>query len=67
MVAGLWYVGRLPDDTDDYAYWGEIHQEQGRLVLEIYPSPSGDPWSFDLEEVEGIIKAAKARLQESSL
>ncbi len=66
MVASLWYVGRLPDGIDDYACWGEIHQEPGHLVLEIYPSPSGDPWSFDLEEVEGIIKTAKACLQEPS-
>ncbi len=50
LVAELWY---------DDIMWGEIAQEGGRVTLEIYADPSGQPWSFDLAEVEELL--AKAR------
>lgn len=53
LVAELWY-----GDTQ----WGELSQEGGHLVLEIYPNPAGQPWSFEFPEVLDALNQARYRL-----
>ncbi len=48
----------------DDVMWGEISAEQGSLAIQIYPHPSGKPWSFELGEFENVIRRAKGRLLE---
>jgi hypothetical protein len=44
----------------------ELSNEHNSLDLEIYPRPSGEPWSFELTEFLGVLQRAKARLLNGS-
>ena len=53
LVAELWFGD---------AMWGELSEQHGRVAIELYPHPSGDAWSFDLEELRSILDEARQRL-----
>jgi len=40
----------------------QINQESGAFEIEVFCNPSGGPWIFDLDELVGVIAAAKVRL-----
>ena len=42
--------------------WGELSQEGGRLVLELYPGPAGQPWRFAFADVSAALEQARRRL-----
>lgn len=42
--------------------WAELNQEGEKLSLEIYPKRSGEPWSFNFEEVIETLMEGKRRL-----
>ena len=48
-VAELWF---------NDAQWGEVSQQGGDLVLELYPNPSGQPWSFRYEDALALLQQA---------
>ena len=72
MREGLYYqIAGLPDRENlvaelwlDDCEWGEISNEDGNVVLELYPHPSGGPWRLDLVEVEHLINLARRDLVE---
>jgi len=46
----------------------EVRQSRdGSRYIELYPSPSGIPWSFRVEEWLNAVRAAEARLQKMGL
>ena len=53
LVAELW--------TDD-TMWGEISQECGEVVLELYEDEDGRPWRFPLKIVEHLLRRARRDL-----
>ncbi len=53
LVAELW---------DDKIQWCEISQETSDLILEIYPHPTGKPWTFLFEEAFACLQHAKRKL-----
>ncbi|MCX6021648.1 MAG: hypothetical protein NTZ05_07935 [Chloroflexi bacterium] len=53
LVAELW--------TDDMM-WGEISQECGEVVLELYEDEEGPPWRFPLKTVERLLRRARRDL-----
>ncbi|MBI1925324.1 hypothetical protein HYR99_13865 [Candidatus Poribacteria bacterium] len=53
LVAELWY---------DNVLWCEISQEEADLTLEIYPHPTGKPWTFLFEEAFAFLHQAKRKL-----
>ena len=53
LVASLWY---------DNVLWSEISQETSDLILEIYPYPTGKPWTFPFEEAFACLQQAKRKL-----
>ena len=53
LVASLWY---------DNVLWSEISQETSDLILEIYPHPTGKPWTFLFEEAFACLQHAKRKL-----
>lgn len=53
LVAELW--------CDD-EMWGEISQEGGNIVLELYPKPDGQPWRFSPDAAERVIRVARCDL-----
>jgi hypothetical protein len=53
LVAELWYNQEL---------WGEISQETGELILEIYPNPACSQHQLKCEELLMAVQQAKAQL-----
>lgn len=53
LVAELWF-----GDTQ----WAELSQEGDCLVLQVYPRPSGQPWTFEFTDVVDALEAARQRL-----
>ncbi len=53
LVAELWY---------DNVLWCEISQEESEPILEIYPHPTGKPWTFPFEEALACLQQAKRKL-----
>ena len=53
LVASLWYNNVL---------WSEISQEESEPILEIYPDPTGKPWTFPFEEAFACLQQAKHKL-----
>ena len=53
LVAELWY---------DKVQWCEISQELNELILEIYPSLTGKPWTFQFEEALEFLQRAERRM-----
>ncbi len=53
LVAELW----LDDEM-----WGEISQEDGNILLELYPRRDGEPWRFPPEAAERLIRRARVDL-----
>jgi len=53
LVAELWY---------DQELWGEISQDTGELVLEIYPSPTHPFRQLKCEELIMAVQHAKDKL-----
>jgi hypothetical protein len=53
LVAELWYNQEL---------WGEISQETGELILEIYPNPTRGQHQLKCEELLMAVQQAKAQL-----
>jgi hypothetical protein len=53
LVAELWY---------DQELWGEISQDTGELVLEIYPSPARQFRQLKCEELITAVQQAKDKL-----
>ena len=53
LVAELWY---------DKVQWCEISQELNEFILEIYPSLTGKPWTFQFEEVLEFLQRAERRM-----
>lgn len=53
LVAELWF---------DNEMWGEINQEDGKVTLELYPKPDGEPWRFPPEVAEEQIRLARHSL-----
>ncbi len=72
MREGLYYqIAGLPDRENlvaelwlDDCEWGEISNEDGNVVLELYPHPSGAPWRLDPVKVERLINLARRDLVE---
>jgi hypothetical protein len=70
MTKSLTYtVGSEPDREDlvadlvcDDVVWAEINNEKGHVEIEIFSPPEGGSWCFPLDEVMGVIAAAKERL-----
>jgi len=65
-----------PPDRDDLVaeiWWNdqqvaEVRQSRdGSRYIELYPSPSGIPWSFRVEDWLNAVRAAEARLQKMGL
>lgn len=46
----------------DGEQWGVISQETASPRLEIYPSDSGAPWVFDLDELIRLLQQARTNL-----
>ena len=46
--------------------WGYLYEQEGRLVLEIYPRQDGKPWVFSLDELLSTLAQAKLKLVGSS-
>ncbi|MDB5058737.1 MAG: hypothetical protein JWO59_2209 [Chloroflexi bacterium] len=42
--------------------WADVTHEEGVPRLEIYPTLSGDPWVFELDELLAHLLAAKREL-----
>jgi len=53
LVAELWY---------DQELWGEISQDTGELVLEIYPNPTHSFRQLKCEELITAVQQAKDKL-----
>lgn len=47
----------------DEEQWGELNQEQGLLILEIYPRRDGKPWVLEPEVVVSALREAEERLR----
>ncbi len=47
--------------------WAELSREKESFVLEIYPRRTGEPWSFNLENVLDILQQAKHELRDEGL
>ena len=56
LVAELW---------DEDVQFGELSQEEGQLVLEIYPRPDGLPWTFPFEDIQKALERVKGKLLEN--
>lgn len=62
-------IADSPDREKTYAElscdgeeWGIVSDEEGPLVLEIYPKANGETWSLDYEEALRALQYAKRRL-----
>ena len=53
-------VANLFLDNDQ---WGAITQEKGEILLVLYPSSSGAPWSMGFSEVMEMLHRAEADLK----
>jgi hypothetical protein len=47
----------------DGGQWGEIIQENKKLILELYQQENGQPWRLDLEEVRKALDLSCDRLK----
>jgi hypothetical protein len=54
LVAELWY---------DKVMWAEIAQENNEPILELYPHPTGKPWTFKFSEALAFLQQAMHRLE----
>ncbi len=48
-VAELWWGNEM---------WGEVNQELPRLMVELYPHRTGEPWILPLEDVLRVLQRA---------
>lgn len=46
----------------DEGQWGEINQDTGDLLIEIYPKDGRTPWIFNLDELILAFQKAKKKL-----
>ncbi len=53
LVAEIWQENMLV---------AELSQEEGRLLIDIYPNPRGGPWSFQIDELLEVLQKAKSLL-----
>ena len=42
--------------------WAELNQENGILILEIYPKRTGEPWKLDFGQVQKVLMEGKKKL-----
>lgn len=42
--------------------WGELNQETGEMILEIYPQLTGNPWQLNVDELISVLQVAKQQL-----
>lgn len=62
-------IASLPDREELVAeimygnvQWCELSQEKGRLMLEFYPHPAGQPWKFGFDDTINALQDAKRKL-----
>lgn len=55
-------TGRKPYGMWDSEQWAEVNAEGDRLMVELYPRRSGQPWTFDFDDVTAALLEAKRRL-----
>lgn len=62
-------IASAPDREKTYAElscdgeeWGIVSDEEGPLVLELYPKPSGQAWILDYEDALRALQYAQRRL-----
>jgi len=48
--------------VDGIGQWGEIQQEGGVLLLEVYSAPGCDEWTFTCDDLNRLFDKAKERL-----
>jgi hypothetical protein len=48
--------------VDRIGQWGEIQQESGVLLLEVYPAAGCDAWTFTCDDLNRLFEKAKERL-----
>jgi len=53
LVAELWWGDEM---------WGEINQDSGSLMVELYPRASGEPWTFPLDTLLEVLRKAGPHL-----
>lgn len=53
LVAELWWGDEM---------WGEVNQEAGALMIELYPRASGQVWRFPLADFLEVLRKAGAQL-----
>jgi hypothetical protein len=58
LVAEIW---------DGDIMLAELSQDGGELVLRIYPKPTGEPWSFEMEELLQTLSRARSQLLGDSM
>jgi hypothetical protein len=46
----------------DSEQWAEVKAEGGQLTVELYARRSGQPWTFDFDDVTTALLEAKRRL-----
>ena len=46
----------------DDVLWGELTDEGRPMNFEVYPHPSGEPWTVDVDDLLRAIQSAKDRL-----
>jgi hypothetical protein len=42
--------------------WAELNTESDSLTIELYPRPTGDPWSFAYDSAVAALQEARRRL-----
>ena len=42
--------------------WAEINTENGTLTIELYPQPTGEPWSFPFDHAIAAMHEVRRRL-----
>lgn len=62
-------IGSVPDKENLVAefwnekrQWGEISQENGKLIIEIYPPKDGNCWVFEFDELIETLHDGKQKL-----
>lgn len=62
-------IGSVPDKKslvaefwNERRQWGELSQEDGTLIIEIYPPKDGNSWVFEFDELVKTLKKGKQKL-----
>jgi hypothetical protein len=46
----------------DGGQWGEVFEERGKYLIELYPRSDGQPWRLDCDELRTVLEASVREL-----